>query len=226
MNFEQDFLNLSSGISDNVNYLVLFFNSIVCIVLSFILKHIYLNYSKSWSNRFQFSNLLPVLALTVFLVISIVKSSLALSLGLVGALSIVRFRTPIKEPEELLYLFIAIAIGLGLAANQTILTVIIFIFLILLIYLISNKKLVKENDYNLIIEFNKKQDSIKIITNIIKNNFEVADFVKYELLEESNEMIVFKVSMKNINELENLNKDLKEALKDYKLSYYENNILI
>ena len=39
-------------------------------------------------------------------------------------------------------------------------------------------------------------------------------------------MIVFKVSMKNINELENLNKDLKEALKDYKLSYYENNILI
>jgi hypothetical protein len=51
------------------------------------------------------------------LIITIVKSSLALSLGLVGALSIVRFRTPVKEPEELAYLFMAIAIGLGMGAD-------------------------------------------------------------------------------------------------------------
>ena len=47
------------------------------------------------------------------LVIAVVKSSLALSLGLVGALSIVRFRTPVKEPEELTYLFFSIALGLA-----------------------------------------------------------------------------------------------------------------
>ena len=51
-------------------------------------------------------------------VITIVKSSLALSLGLVGALSIVRFRTPIKETEELIMLFINLAIGLGLGASK------------------------------------------------------------------------------------------------------------
>jgi len=61
---------------------------------------------------------LPVIALTTLLVISVVKSSLALSLGLVGALSIVRFRTPIKEPEELAYIFLAIAVGLSLGADQ------------------------------------------------------------------------------------------------------------
>lgn len=61
---------------------------------------------------------LPVIALTTLLVISVVKSSLALSLGLVGALSIVRFRTPIKEPEELTYIFLAIAVGLSLGADQ------------------------------------------------------------------------------------------------------------
>ena len=61
---------------------------------------------------------LPVIALTTLLVISVVKSSLALSLGLVGALSIVRFRTPIKEPEELAYIFLAIAVGLALGADQ------------------------------------------------------------------------------------------------------------
>ena len=52
------------------------------------------------------------------IIITIVKSSLALSLGLVGALSIVRFRTAIKDPEELSFLFISIAIGLGMGANQ------------------------------------------------------------------------------------------------------------
>ena len=54
--------------------------------------------------------------------ITIVKSSLALSLGLVGALSIVRFRTAIKEPEELSYAFLSIAIGLGLGADQRLTT--------------------------------------------------------------------------------------------------------
>jgi len=57
-----------------------------------------------------------------------------LSLGLVGALSIVRFRTAIKDPEELLYLFLAIAIGLGLGADQRIPTLVaVGIIMLLLI---------------------------------------------------------------------------------------------
>ena len=48
---------------------------------------------------------LIIIATMTFLIITVVKSSLALSLGLVGALSIIRFRTPIKEPFELSYLF-------------------------------------------------------------------------------------------------------------------------
>ena len=63
-------------------------------------------------------HIFPILSSIIFLVILVVKSSLALSLGLVGALSIVRFRTPIKEPEELVYLFLVIAIGLGAGAGQ------------------------------------------------------------------------------------------------------------
>ena len=50
--------------------------------------------------------------------ISVVKSSLSLSLGLVGALSIVRFRAAIKDPEERVYLFLCIGIGLAFGAGQ------------------------------------------------------------------------------------------------------------
>ena len=64
---------------------------------------------------------------------------MALSLGLVGALSIVRFRTPIKEPEELAYLFICIAAGLGLGANQTVPTVVAIFIILIVMILMKNK---------------------------------------------------------------------------------------
>lgn len=93
-------------------------NLLLGIILSSVLAWFYTRYGKSLSNRASFAQTLPTLTMTTVLVISVVKSSLALSLGLVGALSIVRFRTAIKEPEELVYLFMALAIGLGMGADQ------------------------------------------------------------------------------------------------------------
>lgn len=93
-------------------------NLLLGIFLSSVVAWYYAQYGKGLSNRTKFAQVLPILTLVTVLIISIVKSSLALSLGLVGALSIVRFRTAIKEPEELVYLFMTISIGLGLGADQ------------------------------------------------------------------------------------------------------------
>ncbi|MBN1639706.1 MAG: DUF4956 domain-containing protein [Anaerolineae bacterium] len=100
------------------------FNLVLGIALSALVAWYYARYGEALSNRNKFARLLPVLCLVTILVISVVKASLALSLGLVGALSIVRFRTAIKDPEELIYLFFAIAIGLGLGADQRLPTVV------------------------------------------------------------------------------------------------------
>ena len=102
----------------------LLINLAVGVVLSLLLRYHFQTFGSTLSNREEFAQVFPFILLTTALIITIVKSSLALSLGLVGALSIVRFRTPIKEPEELAYLFMAIAMGLGLGANQTIPTII------------------------------------------------------------------------------------------------------
>ena len=69
---------------------------------------------------------------------------MALSLGLVGALSIVRFRAAIKDPEELVYLFLVIATGLGCGAGQLKITL-IGILASLLIIIIYSKFWKKEN---------------------------------------------------------------------------------
>ena len=95
-------------------------------LLSYLLGRVYVRYASSLSNRSAFAANFMLLTTTTTLIIAIVKSSLALSLGLVGALSIVRFRAAIKEPEELTYLFFAIAIGLGLGADQRGITLIAF----------------------------------------------------------------------------------------------------
>ena len=108
-----------SGESSMLDFLI---NILITIILSYIIGLVYSKYGNSLSNRKKLTQTFVLIAVTVMLVISIVKSSLALSLGLVGALSIVRFRTAIKEPEELVYFFVAIAIGLGMGANQRIVT--------------------------------------------------------------------------------------------------------
>ena len=109
-NFEQ--INLPDVSIDS-----LLWNLFICIILSGIIS-IHFNFRAKKIFCAGFRLVLPIISLTTLLVISVVKSSLALSLGLVGALSIVRFRTPVKEPEELAYIFLAIAIGLSLGADQ------------------------------------------------------------------------------------------------------------
>ena len=82
----------------------------------------------------HFSKNFVILGTTTCIIIMIVKNSLALSLGLVGALSIVRFRAAIKEPEELVYLFLVIAVGLGCGSGQIKIIVVGILFSLLVIY--------------------------------------------------------------------------------------------
>mgnify|MGYP006235849269 CR=1 FL=1 len=103
------------------------FSIFLAYVLSYLLSIVYIKHAKSFSNHQSLSRIFPLLSITVTIVIAVVKSSLALSLGLVGALSIVRFRTPIKEPEELTFLFLSIAIGLACGADQFLPAIIGFI---------------------------------------------------------------------------------------------------
>jgi uncharacterized membrane protein YhiD involved in acid resistance len=109
-------------------------------ILSYFLGLLYARYGNSLSNKKSFASNFELIGLTTMIIITIVKSSLALSLGLVGALSIVRFRAAIKEPQELAYIFFTIALGLGFGADQRLITVIGFAFLGLVIFLKNHFK--------------------------------------------------------------------------------------
>ena len=104
-------------------------------LLALGLERVYIRYGHSLSNRTMFARHFYLLAMTTTLIITVVQSSLTLSLGLIGALSIVRFRAAIKEPEELVYIFLAVGMGLALGANQLIVTVVAFLTITAIIWL-------------------------------------------------------------------------------------------
>lgn len=129
--------NLVGNISANIEIIDLALALALAVLCALVLAAVVRRYSRLIGDRTQYTPVFMILIPTMVLIISVVKSSLALSLGLVGALSIVRFRTPIKEPEELTYLFIAIAVGLGLGANQVIATLFSFAVVMMVMILVA-----------------------------------------------------------------------------------------
>ncbi|HJS75247.1 MAG TPA: DUF4956 domain-containing protein [Vicinamibacteria bacterium] len=93
-------------------------------LLATYVRALYRRFSSSIGSRDSFSAVFPMLTAVTVLIIFVVKSSLALSLGLVGALSIVRFRAAIKSPEELVYLFFCIGLGVALGAEHRLLALV------------------------------------------------------------------------------------------------------
>ncbi len=102
----------------NIDFFSLIISILTSAICAYLIKFIYIKFGKSINNKENFSDTFVLLAITTTVVITVVKFSLALSLGLVGALSIVRFRAAIKEPEELIYLFLIIGVGLASGSGQ------------------------------------------------------------------------------------------------------------
>ena len=220
---ELDYLNkiLSPNINTQSDYLAIMVNFILCIVMSFILRSFYVKRSFSLTGKMHIGSIIPILSAVVFLVIMVVKSSLALSLGLVGALSIVRFRTPIKEPEELVYLFLAIAIGLGYAAGQALLTsVIVLSTLIINYFWLSNQKIHKSIEYNLVISWMDKQLSFEKMTDVISNSVDSIKLIRLEHGSNTNTAVLL-ISPKEATDIEKLTKGLINLDNKLTVSFYE-----
>ena len=113
----------SVSIVENIPVLTIAIYMVVGGLLALYIRFLYRRCNTSFSGSDSVARIFPLLTMVTIGVIAVVKSSLALSLGLVGALSIVRFRAAIKEPEELVYLFLCIGIGLALGAEQPLLAV-------------------------------------------------------------------------------------------------------
>jgi uncharacterized membrane protein YhiD involved in acid resistance len=206
----------------------LLINLIVGAALSFFLRIHYVKFGSTLNNREEFSNTFPFILLTTTLVISIVKSSLALSLGLVGALSIVRFRTPIKEPEELAYLFLSIAAGLGLGANQTLPTIIALLVILLIMIFVKKKNSInKKRNMFVTIEYDFKNENEKNkifdeVNNILTKHADEFDLRRLDFTNKTIHLTTV-VNFQNLQSLKDIIYDLDKKFPGININYIDQN---
>lgn len=227
MDIFQSFDQYLSESSSQIPIFGFIINLILTGLLSMLISWVYVQYGNAISNRAIFGRNLFVIAMTTMVIISIVKSSLALSLGLVGALSIIRFRTAIKEPEELSYLFLAISIGLGFGANQgkiVFVAVLVILSMIIITKTISGKES-SHNALNLIISGSKPTKiSLDTIINVLDShctNISIKRFDDKEHIFEAS----FLVEFSNYQKFILIKNDIEKIDKKVSLSYLENSNL-
>jgi len=203
-------------------------NAFLAILLSSVLARIYLVYGKTYSDRHLLARTFVILSLTTMLVITVVKTSLALSLGLIGALSIVRFRTPIKEPEDLVYLFYSLAIGLGLGADRKdftiLMTIIVFSFIIIRAKFRDKDETLP--NLTLIIETgaipnDQKRIQLDRIISSIAPLCTVVNISRVEMLDNKLEAAI-NIELKNISSLQQIIKKLTKIDKEINFRILDN----
>lgn len=204
----------------NNQFVGLVISMLVSISLSSTLIYIYKKFSLSSYKRKNFEQNFIIIAPVITLLIFIVKSNLALSLGLVGALSIIRYRTAIKDPEEIAYLFICVAVGVGTGASFNFFTCIAFAIIVLVIFLNSKRNKNTTQNFGYIIEIesddikNKLKDLLEFMnsnsTNIIK---------KLTMNNENNYVIIFEIiELKKDKSIVYFNDEIKNLINNAKIN--------
>ena len=192
--FKSSILEKTSSIS--------FVDALIGLVVAFALGlFIYYIYQKTftgviYSHTFNIS--LIIMTLATALIIIGISSNVLLSLGMVGALSIVRFRTPIKDPMDIVYIFWSIVVGILCGAGFSALAVGGSLLIGLVLFVFVNKVKI-ENPYLLVIRYNEisienslehvisghtKKHSLKSKSVMPGNDFEVT----YEIRIKENDM--------------------------------------
>jgi uncharacterized membrane protein YhiD involved in acid resistance len=222
MGRSQTFQDFLTGNAPQISAGTFLIDLLLAGVLSFLLGLFYVHFGRALSNRTTLGRNFVMIGMTTMVIISVVKSSLALSLGLVGALSIVRFRTAIKEPEELAYLFLTIAIGLGLGAGQRLITLLAFVIILAVLWLRSLKR-ESEGNKNLFLTVASEGNRKIQLDEIVKLLEPHCRQLRLKRFDESNGSVeaLFEVDFDDYERLERATHDLRERNGSVRLSFLQ-----
>ena len=177
---------------------------------------IYWVYKKTYSGVMYSKNFnitIMLISTVTSMVMMIIGSNLALSLGMVGALSIIRFRSAIKDPKDIGFLFWGIGIGLSTGTGVYIIGILGSVFIAFLLF-IFDRGIYNDNCYLLIVKgndinFNKIESIIKEHTSKfnlkMKNSTDIFTEATYEIKLKRNEDNEILKELKTIENIININ---------------------
>ena len=158
----------------NITLIQFTFSLLISLALNLILAKFYKYFNESYSSPTSVIETIVLVGIIITLIMVIIGSNIARAFALVGAMSIVRFRNPLKSPKDLVFIFASIAIGMACGTFFYEYAVIFSIVFILGNYVLKGTKTTKENDNYRIVKLKLNLDNEKFIKDL---------FVKYKLNE-------------------------------------------
>ena len=172
------------------------FSLALLILITYLVKLLYIKRARTIGDKEYFASFFIIWTVSIFLIISVIKSSVVLSLGMVGALSIVRFRNAIKDTEQIMFLLFLIAIAMALASNQYIYTIVVVISLLTIIYIRDLKKKTTNHSQYIYLKFSKKEVLNEILERLSLTNNKIISIEQY------NDTIDINATLNNLTDKE------------------------
>ena len=216
---EISFADFLAGETGQIDLVTVGVHLVLAGVLAFLLGLLYVRYGRAASDRRTFAAHFILITITTALIIVVVKSSLALSLGLVGALSIVRFRSAVREHEELAFLFLSIGLGLCLGAGQVALA--LLGFGIVAVFLIGRgaltRKIVHQNLFLKVYGPAAGPEPLQTLVNILSRCCTMVKLKRCDMID-GNIEAAFQVEFSSLEELTKVQRDLQAAMSPLSIS--------
>lgn len=198
--------NLTSA--ETISAAVIVLNNIVAMVIAFFVMFTYrITYSgTAYSRKFNVS--LGAITIITTMIMSVISNNIALSLGMVGALSIIRFRTAVKDVRDAAFIFWAIAVGIGCGVSQYAMIGIGSVFLLLFFLLtrqavashkqllVIQGKLEAQNQIEAVVNEHFGEKAHQTIKNVSAGACELVYAIKEGQLEKANEKNMIDISQR------------------------------
>jgi len=189
------------------------------ITFSLIMRFVLELCKQSWITTFSHTVTIFFLPVITFFVTKVISGNIALSLGMVGALSIVRFRNPVRSPLELTVYFICITIGIAASVHiRWLLYILIAMIIIILVLFIVSKifKLRGKNFFNISFSEGNPLSVLEIYSDsdidLLDNSSLLASKVR------NNDEIIYELTSSNFKDLKVI---LNEIKKNNKINNYQ-----
>lgn len=201
------------------------FTKIIFLIFAgFLIRQSLVICGQRWANTYHHLGTYLLLPNIAWVITSIIKDDIALSLGMIGALSIVRFRNPVKSPFELVMFFSLLTLGIVASANIIFSVLLFFIILFVIFGIQILEKILKKFNFNLfqysfndgnsnyLMEINSSKEIIEIKSNkgLINYYFDIENkLYTYRIIfKNKEELKIFHDKIKNIDNIKNIKADL------------------
>lgn len=204
----REFIIENLATAETISIATIVLNNIIAMAAAFFIMFSYkITYSgTAYSRKFNVS--LGSITIITTMIMSVISNNIALSLGMVGALSIIRFRTAVKDVRDSMFIFWCIAVGIGCGVSQYSLVGIgsIFVFAFLLLtrqaimdqrqLLIIQANLNTQNEIEAIVDSHFEKGVHQTMKSVSQDGCELIYSVKENVLTKANEKNMIDISQR------------------------------